>query len=247
MLLGKDSPAVRVGNTVRRPCERWTASVHALLRHLEEGGFDGAPRVLGIDDRGREVLTYLPNEPTWPYTEAALVGTARLLRRVHEALEGFSATADAVWASPDGSVPGPRFGHNDVGPQNTVYAGGVPYAFIDWELAGPAPSLYDLVGAAINLAPLRPDHFCRAAGFPELPDRGARLRLFCDAYGLTDRSHVVDSVESYMTQGLREIAELGGAGVMPFSRFLARGEDRYVRWDLEWVLAHRRELDIALE
>jgi len=33
--------------------------VHAVLRHLERAGFDGAPRVLGFDDRGREVLTFL--------------------------------------------------------------------------------------------------------------------------------------------------------------------------------------------
>jgi hypothetical protein len=33
--------------------------VHRLLRHLEAAGFDGAPRVLGIDGREREVLSFL--------------------------------------------------------------------------------------------------------------------------------------------------------------------------------------------
>ena len=28
-------------------------AVHALLRHLESVGFDGAPRLLGVDERGR--------------------------------------------------------------------------------------------------------------------------------------------------------------------------------------------------
>lgn len=244
--LGTHSPAVRVGDTVRRPREPWTQSVHAVLRHLEKVGFDGAPRLLGIDERGREVLTYLPSEPTWPYTEKALVGTARLLRRLHDVLDGFTAPADAVWALPDSCGPGYRFGHNDVGPPNTVYADGVPYAFIDWELAGPGPGLQDVICAAVNVAPLRPDHFCRAVGFSELPDRGARLRLFCDAYGLTDRSGLVDAVEIFMRDGLRELVELGGAGVLPFSRWLARGEDRHLRWDLDWVIAHRSELEGAL-
>ena len=246
MPLGTHSPAVRVGNTVRRPCEPWTPGVHAVLRYLEKVGFEGAPRLLGVDEQDREVLTYLPSDATWPYTETALVGTARLLRRLHDVLDGFPAPPDAVWALPDSCGPGYRFGHNDVGPPNTVYADGVPYAFIDWELAGPAPALNDVICAAVNLAPLRPDHFCRAVGFSELPDRGARLRLFCDAYGLTDCSGLLDAVEVFMRDGLRELVELGGAGVLPFSRWLARGEDRHLRWDLDWVVAHRSELEGGL-
>jgi hypothetical protein len=50
---------VRVGNTVRRPTGPHTPFVHSLLRHLEEVGFDGAPRVLGIDEQGREILTFI--------------------------------------------------------------------------------------------------------------------------------------------------------------------------------------------
>src|SRR3712207_8027153 len=47
---------VRVGDTVRRPAGRWTPAVHALLAHLHEAGFRAAPRPLGLDERGREVL-----------------------------------------------------------------------------------------------------------------------------------------------------------------------------------------------
>ena len=53
---------MRVGDTVRRATGPWTPAVHALLRHLESVGFDAAPRVLGVDERGREVLTYLEGE-----------------------------------------------------------------------------------------------------------------------------------------------------------------------------------------
>ena len=40
---------VRVGDTVRRPAGPWTPAVDALLRHLEDVGFPGAPRALGRD------------------------------------------------------------------------------------------------------------------------------------------------------------------------------------------------------
>ncbi len=57
---------VRVGDTVRRPVGPWTPAVHALLTHLHEVGFRAAPRPLGIDGQGREVLTVVPGNVVWP-------------------------------------------------------------------------------------------------------------------------------------------------------------------------------------
>ena len=62
LLAGNVSTVVRIGDTVRRTTGPWTPAVHALLRYLEEVDFKGAPRVLGIDGQGREVLTYLPGK-----------------------------------------------------------------------------------------------------------------------------------------------------------------------------------------
>jgi hypothetical protein len=56
---GKSGGAVRIGNTVRRQVGPWTPAVHALLHHLEDVGFTGAPRALGIDRHGREILSFL--------------------------------------------------------------------------------------------------------------------------------------------------------------------------------------------
>jgi len=57
---------VRVGDTVRRPLRPAFASTHALLVHLEAVGFAGAPRWLGIDAQGREVLTFVEGEAVLP-------------------------------------------------------------------------------------------------------------------------------------------------------------------------------------
>ena len=67
---------VRVGDTVRRPVGPHSPLVHALLAHLESIGFEGAPRFLGIDEAGREVLSYVDGEvagrprPPWIADEA---------------------------------------------------------------------------------------------------------------------------------------------------------------------------------
>jgi hypothetical protein len=57
LLAGNVSTVVRIGDTARRTTGPWTPAVHALLRYLEVMGFEGAPRVLGIDEQGREMLT----------------------------------------------------------------------------------------------------------------------------------------------------------------------------------------------
>src|SRR6185369_14782442 len=54
-----DAPTRPPAAVIRSP---WTATVHAVLRHLEDVGFDGAPRARGFDDQGRERLTFLPGQ-----------------------------------------------------------------------------------------------------------------------------------------------------------------------------------------
>lgn len=59
---GNIGGAVRAGNTVRRAAGPWTPGLHALLAHLAARAFTGAPRPLGFDEQGREVLTFLEGE-----------------------------------------------------------------------------------------------------------------------------------------------------------------------------------------
>ena len=60
---------VRVGDTVRRPRTDESVVVEELLVHLEGQGYAAAPRFLGVDDEGRQVLQFIPGEvmtdPAW--------------------------------------------------------------------------------------------------------------------------------------------------------------------------------------
>jgi Ser/Thr protein kinase RdoA (MazF antagonist) len=135
---GRLTPGVvRVGATVRRPVGPHSPFVHALLAHLERAGFTAAPRFLGIDDRGREILSYLHGQvpdnldPGW--TDGQLAGAARLLRRFHD------ATADSPLAGAAEVVC-----HGDISPVNTVFAEGQPVALIDFDMARPGPRIWDV-------------------------------------------------------------------------------------------------------
>ena len=190
---------MRVGDTVRRPLRPASPATHALLRHLEQVGFDGAPRFLGIDERGREVLSYIPGQavvppyPAWALTDEALVSVAELLRRYHEAVASFDARRH-VWQR---AVP-PRFAdglvsHNDPNLDNVIFAGGRAVALIDFDLACPGSVVWDLACAARLWVPLREDADTPA----EVRGRSlARLRIFIDAYGLpaAERADVVDAM-----------------------------------------------------
>lgn len=197
---------VRVGSTVRRPRRPFTETVHAYLRHLHSNGFELAPEPLGFDESGREVLTYVEGEvpreplPDWATTLSVLQDVARLVRRLHDASEGWDPPADASWGSIPGAVPEgvePMFeaaelvAHADYCPGNVVFREGRPYALIDFDLARPTTRMADAVNALYWWAPLV-DPIDRPPALVDA-DVPARVVAFAEAYGMTgeQRSQIV--------------------------------------------------------
>jgi len=137
---------VRIGDTVRRPVRPFSRTIQAYLAHLHQAGFTGAPIPLGIDELGREVLSYVPGDvprnPLPPQTagEEVLVALARLIRALHEASAGWTPPPDAVWGGTPASIR--RTGHDanelvshrDYYPGNVVFRDGLPAALIDFGL-----------------------------------------------------------------------------------------------------------------
>lgn len=206
------SGIVRRGDRLLRPTGLWSPAVHAYLRHLQAAGFEGSPRVLGTEG-DREVLTFLEGDvavdPDWepghghrlpPYarTDLALRGAAALIRQLHAAAAGFQPAITCYRFDPRPPRAGEIVSHGDLGPWNTVYRGGIPVAFIDWDSAGPVSPLGDLAEAAWAFVPLAPPSQLTEAGFDPLPDPPARLRIFIDAYGLADRKAILPLLQRCM-------------------------------------------------
>ncbi|MCP9487559.1 MAG: hypothetical protein MSC30_17065 [Gaiellaceae bacterium MAG52_C11] len=63
---------VRAGWTVRRPPRYATQLTRDVLLHLERTGFDTAPRWLGFDEQGRNVLSWIDGET---FTERGQIAT----------------------------------------------------------------------------------------------------------------------------------------------------------------------------
>jgi aminoglycoside phosphotransferase (APT) family kinase protein len=155
----------RVGNTLRRPRTPGSSVVEELLVHLEDVGFEGSPRFLGVDDLDRQVLTFVEGDvverPVWFEDDLMnathLAQMATWLRSLHSATETFSPRSDN---SPQRPLPvaGSVWTHGDFGYANAVFRDAHLVAFIDWEFAAPADAGCDL-GAllAFDVRGPRPD------------------------------------------------------------------------------------------
>jgi hypothetical protein len=209
---GDMNVVVRVGDTVRRPPE--PPGVRALLQWYERVGFDGAPRYLGVDDRGREVLSFVEGQPAFapvPSSDEVVAAIGRLLRRAHDAQEGFVAPAEPGWVQLGEGEPA-VVGHLDLFWTNVVFRDGLPAALIDWELAAPAPRVLEVALAATYWAGIRIDEQLDEWGIP-LERRGERLRILCDAYGLDAgaRGALLDSLLDHRRRRLETGAFRGTA------------------------------------
>jgi phosphotransferase family enzyme len=237
---------VRVGDTVRRPVGEHSPAVHALLRHFEAVGFDGAPRFLGIDEQGREILSFVEGDAArgpLPPADDVLVELGRLLRRAHEAVTSFEPPADAAWFS---GGEGPLICHRDLFPPNVILRDGKPAALIDWDLAGPAEPLDDVVSAASHWAPLRTD--AEKWGLPS-DRKPERVRILCDAYGLLaeDRARFVEKAIQIRRGGYELHKRLGGAERRPGWREMwDAGSGETILGNLRLLEQLRPELEAAL-
>ncbi len=244
--MGSGGAVVRIGDTVRRPVRPHTATVASFLRHLESLGFAGAPRVLGIDEQGREMLTYiegdvgLPPFPAWVGGDTVLIGVARLQRALHQAAASFVPPADAVWDRPNlaEAATGALVCHNDLCVENVVVRDGQVIAFIDFDFAAPSDRYLDIAIAARHWVPIRDE----ADMDPNLRglNRIARFHAFCGEHQLdrAEREIVVTHLGVFLDRALESMRRRAEAGLPAYIRVWEDGYPEQNRRSRAWVDAH---------
>ena len=186
LLPGNVGGAVRAGDTVRRRSGPWTPAVHALLGHLA-GRVPGIPEVLGFDEQGREVLSFMPGRVIDIDTESPnlsqIFSAVRWTRAFHRAVAGFSHPG------PWRYCPFPRptlIGHNDIAPYNVCFAGDELAGVFDWDMAGPSTPLLELAFIAWNFVPLWRDI--------DPSEAAERLEVIAGAYDGPDARAILRAV-----------------------------------------------------
>ncbi|MGX6606478.1 aminoglycoside phosphotransferase family protein [Micromonosporaceae bacterium Da 78-11] len=247
---GGVNEVVRIGDVVRRPAGAWTPLVHDLLRHLRTRGFTAAPRPHEITPDGYEILDYLPGDVSnYPATPAAasppaLVSAARLLRAYHDATVDHVAPLDG-WQLP-ARQPVEVLCHGDYAPHNCVLTGTTVTGIIDFDVAHPGPRVWDVAYAVYRWVPLTaPDN---ADGFGSTAGQAARLRTFCDSYGLDDagRAVLIATVIDRLTAMVAFMRAQAAAGNAAFAGHLAAGHHRQYLGDADYLRRARPTFDAAL-
>ncbi len=191
--------------------------VRALLGRFDQLGLQLAPRYLGVDGEGREILSYLegevPEELDAGFSDATIAEAARLIRRFHDATAG-SPLAES----------GEVVCHGDLSPCNTVFRAGVPVALIDFDHAAPGNRLDDLGYALFLWLNLGTDGPCPS-------EQARRISVFCDAYGVP--------------AGAGTVAAVSSAVAVNIERLRADGRLADLAWwqaQHDWLAAHCDEL-----
>jgi hypothetical protein len=214
---------VRVGNTVRRTSKENAAFVHNLLLFLEDKGFPFAPRFLGLDEQGRDILSYLEGE-TWldsgsRLSDDLLEQAARAIRRYHD------ATAGSPLAQGHEIVA-----HHELGPHNTLFHDGHLVGFIDWDDAAPGTRLRDLANSVYHYVDV--SHWANQTA----DEQARRIHLMCAAYGWDDPLALINDFEAELQQALRNHEQAVRTGAI-----------KIFAEEVDWMRQRAQELRLVLQ
>ncbi|MEL6117932.1 aminoglycoside phosphotransferase family protein [Photobacterium sp. SP02] len=198
---GREGQIFRSDNKIYRPRGKWSETVHSLLSHIAENGFNAAPKPYGFDEKNNEILSYVEGDVfNYPLkgniaTTEALTSAAKLLRLYHDASSSFlskHSNKPMEWMLP-GREPAEVICHGDYAPYNVSLIGSETVGIIDFDTAHPAPRVWDIAYALYCWAPFK-THEYDAMG--DLESQSIRARQFCDAYGLleVDRQGLVKAM-----------------------------------------------------
>lgn len=235
-------PVIKIGDKVHRPTEFWQPAVHNLLKYLESVGFKYSPRVFGLDDEGREVLSYFEGDSGkegWKNitSDEGLKKYAKFLRAYHDAVADYRPSADLEWANGSkGLKPGQIICHGDFGPWNIAWEDSEPVGILDWDLAHPNMPEYDILYALEYSAPFRDDTaVVQNHHFDSVPNRKRRIEIFLEAYGTSAIEGVADKVAAMQ----REVGEfedyLAKRGIQPQVEWVANGDLDEVEKRAKWT------------
>lgn len=168
---------VRVGDSVRRPLNTNSTFVQKFLQYLENINFDASPRFLGIDEKGREIISYIEGDVPSNlgyYSDEQLVIAAKLIRRFHDATQGCSlANSKEIIC------------HNDLSPCNFIFIDDIPTSIIDFEMAAPGTRIFDLAYAAWLWLDIGNEEI-------SAEDQKRRLVVFTEAYGTSEINLLIE-------------------------------------------------------
>jgi Ser/Thr protein kinase RdoA (MazF antagonist) len=220
---GQCTPGVvRVGDTVRRPLKPGWEFRHALLRHLEDRGFDMSPRLLGIDQQRREILGYLDGVII-SNGEVSLSEIGAMISAFHAATAGTALAGNCEVVC-----------HQDIAPWNMVHRHGRLIGLIDFDGAAPGDRLDDVAYAAWTFLDI---------GSSDATLVRIGLRDLQDGYGLPDRVGLSNALVRQQQRVLAWRQRMAETAADHATREMSRERTSIISLQMEWVARHRSLID----
>ncbi|PPA71692.1 aminoglycoside phosphotransferase family protein [Jeotgalibacillus proteolyticus] len=249
---GNISAVYLAGGTVRREMTEGSERIHALLKHLENKSYPYSPRFLGIDEKGREILTYIEGEAgNYPlknemWSNEALIRVAKMQRAYHDAVEDFEF--DEKWLSTDGT-PEKReiICHNDFAVYNIIFSGGMPVGVIDFDMAAPGPKIWDIAYTLYTCIPLSRFYLlesgekCRYDSSVHTADRKDRIALYFHAYGVSCPENIINTVILRLEGLCQTIQRKAQEGDPSFLKMVDEGHLDHYKKDIHFIQVHWEE------
>lgn len=247
---GNVSTVYKKGNYVYRTQKDGSSNIHRLLRHLEAKGISEVPRFVGIDEQGREILTYLNGETadyplkSYMWSDEAIQDAARLMRRLHDASSDFEWSAEWV---PIDNTPQPLevICHNDFAVYNTIFYEGKVSGIIDFDLAAPGPRAWDIVYALYTFVPLSRRHQAESGEviyYDAVRDDETykkRVSLFLKAYGWDDAKEDLFEMLQLRIEALCLLMKRKAAeGDIAFQKMMDEGHYDHYQEELRFIQMH---------
>lgn len=244
---GNVSNVYRSGNTVRRDMKPESDRIHRLLQHLEKKGFTYAPRLIGTDEKGREVLSFIEGEAgnyplkSYMWSNDTLKEIARMLRLYHDAVSDFPFSDE--WMPID-KTPNPKevICHNDFAIYNIIFHGGKPAGIIDFDTAAPGPRLWDIAYTLYTCVPLsRHYHTESGEAVHYDPSKDAarikeRVSLFFNSYGMEDLESDFLEMAVLRLEGLcAYMKRKASEGDTAFQKMVAEGHYEHYQKDIQFI------------
>ncbi|WP_369899590.1 phosphotransferase [Bacillus manliponensis] len=248
---GNVSHVYRTGETVRRNVKPNSPQIHKLLQHLESREFRYAPKFLGVDEQGREILSFIEGEAgnypvkEYMWSNDALIEIAKMLRLYHDTVSDFSF--DDSW-QPIDNTPKPFevICHNDFAIYNLIFHQEKPVGIIDFDVAGPGPRLWDIAYTLYTCVPLSRFYFSETG---EKVDYHApqhanhikqRITLFFESYGMKMEANYLEMVLLRLEGLCKTITRKAKEGDIAFQKMIKEGHLEHYQNDIKFIHKYRK-------
>jgi hypothetical protein len=249
---GNVSNVYRSGDTVRRELKQDSTKIHNLLKHLENKGFSYAPKFLGIDEKDREILSFIEGEAgnyplkDYMWSDEVLIEIAKMLRLYHDSVSDFSI--EEGWQSIDNTPqPFEVLCHNDFALYNLIFNHKRPVGIIDFDVAGPGPRLWDIAYTLYTCVPLSSVYHSEIGEgvyYNSLQHANRikqRVKLFFESYGEGIEEDYLEMVLLRLEGLCKTIKRKASEGDIAFQKMIDEGHVEHYQNDIKFIREHGKE------